>query len=122
MVPRIRVEQPTDHTLVLSAVPLGLSLEELHAVLGQRDRDCDPFLTEYKLVRRTKKLTHYSQVSEWFVGVSDSPAHTVLCLSTSSRLGGPKDSNDVLTIGAFRDSFNERQPTARLGVSVWAGR
>jgi hypothetical protein len=34
MVSRIRVEQPTDHALVLSAVLFGLSLEKLHAALG----------------------------------------------------------------------------------------
>ena len=43
---RIAVEQPTDHLLILSAVPLRLPLEEVDAAFGERDRNLYPLLSK----------------------------------------------------------------------------
>ena len=86
MVPRICVEEPANHALVLSAMLLGLAFEELNAALGQRDSDFDPFFTEHQLVWRREKVTDDPQAPEWLVGVSDFPSHRFACPSASNRL------------------------------------
>jgi hypothetical protein len=44
--PRVTVEKPPDHPLVLRAVFLGFTLEELNAALRERKRDLYPLLAK----------------------------------------------------------------------------
>ena len=82
----IRVEQATDHALVLSVMFPGLTLEELDASPAQCNGDFDSFILKDEFLRARKEIRNDLEVSEGFVRVLDLFAHTFACLSASSRL------------------------------------
>lgn len=86
MVLGIRVEQPTDHALVLSVMFPSLALKELNASLTQRDGDFDSFIPKDEFLRARKEVRNDLEFSEWLVRVLDFFAHTFAYLSANSRL------------------------------------
>jgi len=81
---RIRVEQPSDHPLVLCIVPLRLGLEELNAALAQGDGDFHAFVLEHQVLRTGKKVRNDLWASEGFVCVLYFRAHRFVCLYANS--------------------------------------
>jgi len=82
----VSVEQPPDHALVLSVIFSGLALEELDASFAQGDGDLDAFIPKDEFLGPRKEIRNDLEVSERFIGVFDSLAHTFACFSASSRL------------------------------------
>ena len=80
----VRVEQSSDHPLILRVVPLRLGLEELDTTLAQGDSDFDPFVLKHKILRPGQEVSDDLRVSEAFVCVLDFRAHRFACLSASS--------------------------------------
>ena len=72
---RIRVQQPSDHPLVLGMLLPRLVFEKLDASLAQRNGDFDSFLSKGELLRARKEVRNDLQVSERFVRIRDFPAH-----------------------------------------------
>ena len=73
--PRIGIEQPADHPLVLRAVLGGLALEEFDAAPRERDRHLHAFLAESEFFRGRQKVGNDLQLAQRFIGVSDSLGH-----------------------------------------------
>src|SRR6266849_3331619 len=85
MVLRVRIKQPTNHTLVLGIVLLRFALKKLHASLTQGNGHLHPFILKHKVLRARKKIRNDFQVPERFIRVFDVRAHTVASLSANSR-------------------------------------
>ena len=83
--PRISVQEATDHALVLSAVFRGLALEEFDAALRERNRHLHAFLAEGKLFGRGQKVRNDFQITQRFIGVSDFLGHKSVCLFANNR-------------------------------------
>ena len=77
----VRVQQSSDHALVLGVVPSRFALEELDAPLAQGDRDLDALVAEDEVFRKRKEVRNDLEFSERFVRVSGLPAHRTVCLS-----------------------------------------
>ena len=71
----IRVEQATNHPLILCVASGSRGLEELDALLAERDRDLDIFVPKRQFLRRRKKVSDDLWISHWFIRVLDFPAH-----------------------------------------------
>ena len=71
----IRVEQATNHPLILGITSRSRGLEELDALLAQRDRDLDVFVPERKFLRGREEVPNNPWVADRFIRVLDFPAH-----------------------------------------------
>ena len=71
----IRVEQATNHPLILCVASGSRGLEEFDALLAERDRDLDIFVPKRQLLRRRKKVSDDLWISYRFIRVLDFPAH-----------------------------------------------
>ena len=85
MVLRVRVKQPTNHTLVLGTVLLRFALEKLHASLTQGNGHLYPFILNHKVLRARKEIGNDLQVPKRFIRIFDVRAHTDASLSANSR-------------------------------------
>ena len=84
MVLRVGIEQSTNHTLVLGAVPLGLAFEELHAAFREGNGDLYPLVLQYQVLRLGKKVRNDLHSSYGFIRVSDFRAHRFVSLFANS--------------------------------------
>ena len=71
----ISVEQATDHSLILRIASRSRGLEELDALLAERDRDLDVFVAERQFLRRRKEVLNDLGLSHRLIRVFDFPAH-----------------------------------------------
>ena len=71
----IRVEQAANHPLVLRIASGSSGLEEVDALLAERDRDLDVFVPERQFLRRRKKVLNDFWVAHRFIRVFDFRAH-----------------------------------------------
>lgn len=67
----IRVKQATNHPLILCIASGSRGLEELDALLAERDRDLDIFVPKRQLLRRWKKVSDDLWVSHRLIRVLD---------------------------------------------------
>ena len=75
----VSVQQPADHSLVLSAVSLSLALEKFDAAFRKRNSHLYAFLTDGEFLRSRQKVRNDFQLSQGFVGVSDFRGHRSVC-------------------------------------------
>ena len=81
----IGIEQPTDHSLVLSVMFPRFALEEIDASLAHAMVTLTPSSPKDKVLRAREKVRNDLEISEWFVRVPDFVSHTVACLSANNR-------------------------------------
>jgi hypothetical protein len=81
----IRVEQSSDHPLILSMMFPRFALKVLDTSLTQRDGHLHPLVSIDEFFRAREEIRNDLELSERFVCVSYFPAHTFAYLSANTR-------------------------------------